>query len=331
MHAGLAVLVWTAHAHSYLPRNLRKNDFVPSSFYEVEALMEEPKCGDTLPLPEDPDYWNKLLEMEQCGCGKVCSTDNAGTPGTYFNFVRKPVNCEVLFERSQVLGKITNRPPPKELPDVMKQHFEMEDQRINIRGSESSFHDESATQGHAQFHWNWTHELMGELIHYAETDQLLERHHGGGDPYKMAVKIRKFLNTTHLKDVTTIEYAKIISGEPRLTIMHPDQYKELYKNPDKYFDCIVSYSSLEHAGLGRYGDLLDPWGDLRAMAQLQCITKPHAAFFVGLETEKDGTIDEIVWNSHRVYGPKRLPQFFANIKVTDSIPPAQFFFGRKVD
>ena len=57
----------------------------------------------------------------------------------------------------------------------------------------------------------------------------------------------------------------------------------------------------------------------------------RTAFFVGLETEKDGTIDEIVWNSHRVYGPKRLPQFFANIKVTDSIPPAQFFFGRKVD
>ena len=48
--------------------------------------------------------------------------------------------------------------------EVMKQHFEMEDQRINIRGSESSFHDESATQGHAQFHWNWTHEVIGAVL-----------------------------------------------------------------------------------------------------------------------------------------------------------------------
>lgn len=28
-------------------------------------------------------------------------------------------------------------------------------------------------------------------------------------------------------------------------------------------DFVASYSSLEHAGLGRFGDLLDPWGDLR--------------------------------------------------------------------
>ena len=33
------------------------------------------------------------------------------------------------------------------------------------------------------------------------------------------------------------------------------------------FDAVVSFSSIEHSGLGRYGDALNPWGDLIASAQ----------------------------------------------------------------
>jgi hypothetical protein len=33
------------------------------------------------------------------------------------------------------------------------------------------------------------------------------------------------------------------------------------------FDLIVTYSSLEHSGLGRYGDSLNPWADLITMAK----------------------------------------------------------------
>ncbi len=30
------------------------------------------------------------------------------------------------------------------------------------------------------------------------------------------------------------------------------------------FDTVVSFSSIEHSGLGRYGDGLNPWADLVA-------------------------------------------------------------------
>ena len=36
------------------------------------------------------------------------------------------------------------------------------------------------------------------------------------------------------------------------------------KNTDT-FDSVVSFSSIEHSGLGRYGDPLDPDGDLKTM------------------------------------------------------------------
>jgi hypothetical protein len=39
------------------------------------------------------------------------------------------------------------------------------------------------------------------------------------------------------------------------------------------FDAVISFSSLEHSGLGRYGDAINPWGDLMTMARAWCVTK----------------------------------------------------------
>ena len=59
-------------------------------------------------------------------------------------------------------------------------------------------------------------------------------------------------------------------------------------------DLIVSYSSLEHSGLGRYGDALNPDGDKDAVAQVRrrqffnffcsllTISFPHTFFLAGL-------------------------------------------------
>lgn len=38
-------------------------------------------------------------------------------------------------------------------------------------------------------------------------------------------------------------------------------------------DFAVSYSSWEHDGLGRYGDPIDPWGDIKAMQRAACYVK----------------------------------------------------------
>ena len=39
------------------------------------------------------------------------------------------------------------------------------------------------------------------------------------------------------------------------------------KKIQQAFDAVVTFSSIEHSGLGRYGDSLNPWGDLIASAQ----------------------------------------------------------------
>ena len=49
------------------------------------------------------------------------------------------------------------------------------------------------------------------------------------------------------------------------------------------YDVIISYSSLEHSGLGRYGDYLNPNGDLETMDEIyNHLTKkvPSGAIYI---------------------------------------------------
>ncbi len=78
------------------------------------------------------------------------------------------------------------------------------------------------------------------------------------------------------------------------------------------FDFIASFSSIEHSGLGRFGDPLDPYGDLKEMQKMRCLLKDDGLFYLGLPVH---TPDSLEWNAHRVYGPLRLPLLLAGFEV----------------
>merc|ERR1719506_2629670 len=111
--------------------------------------------------------------------------------------------------------------------------------------------------------------------------------------------------------VTTIEYATIVSQDSRVSTMTPDKWK----SGDQQYDCVASFSSIEHSGLGRYGDELNPFGDLQVMAKLGCSAQRGASFFIGVPYG----FDAVFWNAHRSYGPLRAPQLFANLAVKDKL------------
>jgi hypothetical protein len=83
----------------------------------------------------------------------------------------------------------------------------------------------------------------------------------------------------------------------------------------KKFDAAFSFSSFEHDGLGRYGDRIDPEGDLKAMADWKTHLKPGALLYLTVPLGKD----KIIFNVHRIYGRARLPLLLANWDVVDAI------------
>jgi len=70
------------------------------------------------------------------------------------------------------------------------------------------------------------------------------------------------------------------------------------------FEVVVSYSSIEHDGQGRYDDPLDPDGDFQAMKEVYLKVAPGGVFFLHVPL---GGNDGYYWYSQRVYGAHRLP------------------------
>lgn len=113
------------------------------------------------------------------------------------------------------------------------------------------------------------------------------------------------------KHVTTLEYTEIKNEIPGISTMLPDEFHSKFlKNELPEFDAMISFSSVEHSGLGRYGDNLNPWGDLIVMARAWCVLKPGGKALVGFPIGPGK--DQIYFNSHKNYGPVLLSHLFAN-------------------
>jgi beta-1,4-mannosyl-glycoprotein beta-1,4-N-acetylglucosaminyltransferase len=107
--------------------------------------------------------------------------------------------------------------------------------------------------------------------------------------------------------VTTIEYNVPICNYNNLECK---DYFTYFKNNKDTFDCIVTFSSVEHSGLGRYGDPLDPDGDIKTMRDIHSNLKSDGLLIWGAPVGHDA----LVWNIHRIYGKLRLPLIFKNFK-----------------
>lgn len=57
---------------------------------------------------------------------------------------------------------------------------------------------------------------------------------------------------------------------------------------------------IEHIGLGRYGDPLDPEGSLKALTELQRVVAPGGDFYLGVPVGRE----RVCFNAHRVLSPR---------------------------
>lgn len=101
------------------------------------------------------------------------------------------------------------------------------------------------------------------------------------------------------KEVFVVDYNLPVSEHPKVK---PLSHNEFLESGIKA-DVGISISTFEHDGLGRYGDKINPDGDLEAMKAAKSFIKKKGLLFLAVPVGKD----KIVWNAHRIYGEKRLP------------------------
>lgn len=82
---------------------------------------------------------------------------------------------------------------------------------------------------------------------------------------------------------------------------------------DRSLESVSCMHVVEHVGLGRYGDPLDPDGDLKAMAELQRVVAPGGRLLFVVPVGKP----RIQFNAHRIYGFNHVIERFPDLELEE--------------
>ncbi len=183
------------------------------------------------------------------------------------------------------------------------------------------FIDQSVGETKLQWPKKWVDELVTKATHkqrlyYNETDaylyNMLKKYPikgkrvliiGSETPWYEAIVL------AYGGQPVTVEYRDIETDDPRLEIYKAEDF---FENP---FQCdyIFSISSIEHDGLGRYGDPIKPNGDLYFMEKAKSYLKDGGLFYLAVPIGSDC----LCWNAHRIYGERRFPKLISGWKIID--------------
>ncbi|HET7464275.1 MAG TPA: DUF268 domain-containing protein [Longimicrobium sp.] len=114
-------------------------------------------------------------------------------------------------------------------------------------------------------------------------------------------------------DVTALDVRPRQPGMGTETILVGDAAR--IPAPDAAFDAVVSLSSIEHFGLGRYGDPLNLDADTAAAAEMRRVLRPGGTLVV--TTSLTAGRAALAFNAHRIYGLEQARALFAGMERVD--------------
>ena len=82
---------------------------------------------------------------------------------------------------------------------------------------------------------------------------------------------------------------------------------------DNSVESLSCLHVIEHIGLGRYGDPIDPDGSLKAAAELQRIVSAGGKIFLSLPVGRE----RICFNAHRVHAPTSVLKMFPQLNLVE--------------
>lgn len=83
---------------------------------------------------------------------------------------------------------------------------------------------------------------------------------------------------------------------------------------DNSIESLSSLSAVEHFGLGRYGDPIDPEGSFKAMKAFQRVIEPNGKLYFAVPV---GSEDVLCFNAHRIFNPLNIIEQFDKMKLVE--------------
>ncbi len=305
---------------------LLSNSNYPSKGVNCAGHEKIVACEKT---PSQPCTFNisktvRRMDEVRRGCAEICDNNVKGSQSMFFDFIEKKVDCHGLW-MNEAIDKVMEEPmPPSWIPEEMVGAFTYGG-RVPIRPWHELLNQRYL--GKSAFQSVWSREHIDNWVSQCRAGTL-EGNYGTGEVHQLKLGLEQMnlggasvlvigsenpwveacvLNAGAAL-VTTLEYGEIISEHPQVKSVTPSQFRARYAEFSEHFDAIVTFSSVEHSGLGRYGDAMNPWGDRQAIARAWCASKPGARMLIAVMTGGD----EITYNAHRVYGSIMYPHLVAN-------------------
>jgi len=295
-------------------------------FSEIEMLIQSKMIESSSQTTPETDTLEEYLVKVKELCGELCDYTKKVSPGNILGKVSAKVDCGSVFAIDLLSYPSGAKPPTwKEASKTYKdmvshsgkvaiKEFYFDDNKLSFGREEVKTFSKAdmetlISKWKSKTHRNpypraceMTNEAAGVVNVEGKTILVI----GSQSPWLESILINR-----GAAKVVTLEYGSFKSQYPTHEFIRPNEFRERYlAGTLEEFDAIFTYSSVEHSGLGRYGDTLNPWADMLTLAQAWCVSKPDARLAVGVPYVKTG--DRIEYNAHRVYGPVMYPFLATN-------------------
>jgi hypothetical protein len=123
-------------------------------------------------------------------------------------------------------------------------------------------------------------------------------------------------------NITTSDYSFTRIQDSRIKFVLTKDLNLITHN----FDVIITFSSIEHDGLGRYGDPISPTGSFDAVNNFYHMLNKNGYLLCGipvLSNEKINTYTIIESNYHIIFSQKDLDKLFKSFVLVDTIKPIE--------
>jgi SAM-dependent methyltransferase len=110
--------------------------------------------------------------------------------------------------------------------------------------------------------------------------------------------------------VTVIDVRPLSSAVAGLSFVQEDA-TSLASFADDSHDSLSSLHAVEHFGLGRYGDPVDPDASFKMMRALARVLKPGGRLYFSVPIG----VERLEFNAHRVFAPRTVVDAFASLRL----------------
>ncbi|KAA3603967.1 MAG: DUF268 domain-containing protein [Candidatus Scalindua sp. AMX11] len=180
------------------------------------------------------------------------------------------------------------------LPRYMRDYYRFRDSyagELDLSPCLYDWHEEGGTTKNEYF---WQDLLVARMIFESKPEKHVD----------IGSRVDGFVaHVASFREIEVLDVRPMTTQIPGITFKQADLMKPL-DNMVGYCDSLSCLHALEHFGLGRYGDPIDPKGFERGLANMAGLLRDDGVFYLSVPIG----IDRVEFNANRVFDPRTIIQ-----------------------